>query len=59
MGRLPAGVGQAAVQPDHVQKLLVACLAFGLMATVAEQQPEHLRWTAEARGRLAVVAAVT
>jgi hypothetical protein len=29
------------------------------MATVVEQQPEHLRWTAEARGRLAVVAAVT
>jgi uncharacterized membrane protein YfhO len=26
---------------------------------VVEQQPEHLRWTAEARGRLAVVAAVT
>ena len=34
-------------------------LAFGLTATVVEQQPEHLRWTAEARGRLAVVAAVT
>jgi hypothetical protein len=23
-------------------------LAFGLTATVVEQQPEHLRWTAEA-----------
>jgi hypothetical protein len=29
------------------------------MATVVEQQLEHLRWTAEALGRLAVVAAVT
>jgi hypothetical protein len=29
-------------------------LAFGLTATVVEQQPEHLRWTAEDRGRLAV-----
>ena len=34
-------------------------LAFGLTATVVEQQPGHLRWTAEDRGRLAVVAAVT
>jgi hypothetical protein len=40
-------------------RTLVACLAFGLTATMVEQQPEHLRWTAEARGRLAVVAAVT
>jgi uncharacterized membrane protein YfhO len=26
---------------------------------VVEEQPEHLRWTAEDRGRLALVAAVT
>jgi hypothetical protein len=44
---------------DLLQPAREEPLAFGLTAIVVEQQPEHLRWTAEARGRLAVVAAVT
>jgi hypothetical protein len=47
------------VPGDLLQPAREEPLAFGLTATVVEQQPAHLRWTAEARGRLAVVAAVT
>jgi hypothetical protein len=47
------------VPGDLLQPAREEPLAFGLMATVVEQQLEHLRWTAEARGRLAGVAAVT
>ena len=46
------------VPGDLLQPAREEPLAFGLTATVVEQQPEHLRWTAEARSRLAVVAAV-
>jgi hypothetical protein len=41
------------VPGDLLQPAREEPLAFGLTATVVEQQPEHLRWTAEARGRLA------
>jgi hypothetical protein len=47
------------VPGDLMQPAREERLAFGLTATAVEQQPEHLRWTAEDRGRLAVVAAVT
>jgi hypothetical protein len=41
------------VPGDLLQPAREEPLAFGLTATAVEQQPEHLRWTAEDRGRLA------